>query len=334
MGTLKVFDLEGKYPNGKPTGFLAPANLFDQLNEHYQNLANFHLQNGRMNGKFQKTVWIEFRAVINFYKHLQDNDAKTLADITPKMIHSFFHDGNRQIRGAHYCHLIKAAMKVLIMGHENRAKTIMSYLPAIKCGNKNFQYLSPEESAHIRECIEDHQNKLTTGERTIGRLLYFYGLRGTDIASLQFNNIDWTNDTINLIQSKTGYPVSLPLNAATGNSLFDYITKERPQSKNKTILLTSKRPHLKYEQIGSIVNKIFECAGVRMDGGTKGSRVFRHHFVTYLLTKGVACDVVSCLVGHQSPESLKPYADADIEHLKECSIDISSYPVNVKIFEL
>jgi len=71
-----------------------------------------------------------------------------------------------------------------------------------------------------------------------------------------------------------------------------------------------------------------------MDGGAKGLRVFRHHFVTCLLTKGVECEVVSSLVGHQSPESLKPYVDADIEHLKECSIDISSYPVNLNIFEL
>ena len=185
MGTLKVFDLEGKYPNGKPTGFLAPVSLFDQLNEHYQNLANFHLRNGRINGKLEKTVWVEFRAVINFYKHLQDNDAETLADITPQIIYSFFHDGNRQIRGFYYCQLIKAAMKVLIIGHENRANTIMSYLPAIKRGNKNFQYLSQEESAQIRACIEDNQNELTTGERTIGWLLYFYGLRGTDITSLQ-----------------------------------------------------------------------------------------------------------------------------------------------------
>lgn len=334
MGTLKAFDLDDKYPNGKVTGFLSPPKLFDQLNEHYQSLANYHLQHGSINGKREKTVWIEFRAAINFYKHLQNNGAETLTGVTPQMIYSFFHNGIRQIRGVHYGQLIKSAMKVLTVEHGNPARAIISYLPAIKRGNKNFQYLSSEESARIRECLECDQSELTIGERTVGWLLYFYGLRGTDIASLQLNNIDWNHDTINLIQSKTGYPVSLPLNAATGNSLFDYITKERPQSGDKTILLTSKRPHSKYMQLGSIVNKIFNRAGVRVNEGTKGLRVFRHHFVTFLLAKGIECEVISSLVGHHSPESLKPYADADIEHLKECSIDISPYPVNVKIFEL
>lgn len=333
MGALKTFDLEGKYPTGEPTGFFLPPKLFDRLNEHYQHLANYHMRHGGINGKRKKTVWIEYRAVINFYKHLQDNGAETLTDATPQMVYSFFHNGSRQIRGACYCQLVRTAMKVLSVEYEKQAKAIVSYLPAIKRGNKNFQYLSSEESARIRECLEDNQNELNAGERTIGWLLYFYGFRSTDITSLQFSNIDWDHDTINQIQSKTGYPVSLPLNAATGNSLFDYIINERAQSGDKTILLTSKRPYSKYKQIGSVVNKIFKCAGVRMEGGTKGLRVFRHHFVTSLLAKGIECEVVLSLIGHHSPESLKPYADADIEHLRECSIDISSYPINVKIFE-
>jgi len=39
-------------------------------------------------------------------------------------------------------------------------------------------------------------------------------------------------------------------------------------------------------------------------------------------------------LGHTSPESINPYVDADLEHLRECSLDIEDYPVAEKVFEL
>lgn len=123
------------------------------------------------------------------------------------------------------------------------------------------------------------------------------------------------------------------MNAVTGNSLFDYITNERIGLNSKIIFTPSKAPHRAYKKITNIVRKIFRCAHIR-DGRSKGVRLFRHHFVTYLLSQGVECTVVSSLTGHVSPESLKFYADADYEHLKECAIDVSSYPILPNLFDL
>lgn len=43
---------------------------------------------------------------------------------------------------------------------------------------------------------------------------------------------------------------------------------------------------------------------------------------------------ISEIMGHISPESLNPYIDADIVHLRECGIDISKYPVGVEVFDV
>jgi site-specific recombinase XerD len=118
---------------------------------------------------------------------------------------------------------------------------------------------------------------------------------------MRFDNIDWRKDIITLIQSKTDYQLTLPLNAVTGNSLFDYITTERAESDINTIFIPSKNPHTPYKKIANIVMKIFNCAHVRDKGGCKGVRLFRHHFVTYLLSCEVECSVVSSLTGHMSP---------------------------------
>ncbi|MDC2615771.1 MULTISPECIES: tyrosine-type recombinase/integrase [Bacteroides] len=334
LGQLKNFDLYGKYPDGNYTGFIYVTNGFDNLNDYYKSLAIYHLENGMCTGKRKNTVRIEYLCAILFYKHFQNNGAEVLEEATPKMICSFFHDGIKQIRGVGYLGHIRALMKILRLREPKLADYILNFLPNIPKAYKNFEFLSKDESDCIRKCLENPDNTLSLKERTIGWLLYFYGLRGSDITAMRFDNIDWRKDIITLIQSKTDYPLTLPLNAVTGNSLFDYITTERAESDINTIFIPSKNPHTPYKKIANIVMKIFKCAHVRDKGGCKGVRLFRHHFVTYLLSCGVECSVVSSLTGHMSPESLKFYADADHEHLKECALDISSYTIPSNLFDI
>lgn len=334
LGQLKNFDLYGKYPDGNYTRFVYTTNNFDNLNDYYKLLAIHHLENGMCNGKRKNTVRIEYLSAILFYKHFQDNGAEVLEEVTPKMICSFFHDGIKQIRGIGYLGHIRALMKILRLREPKQADYILNFLPKIPKAYKNLEFLSKDESDCIRKCLENPDNTLSLKERTIGWLLYFYGLRGTDITAMRLDNIDWRKDMITLIQSKTDYPLTLPLNAATGNSLFDYITTERAESDIKTIFVPQKSPNTPYKKIACIVQKIFKCAHIRDKEGSKGIRLFRHHFVTHLLSCGVECSVVSSLTGHMSPESLKFYADADYDHLKECSLDISPYIVPSNFFDL
>lgn len=334
LGQLKNFDLYGKYPDGNYTGFIYVTNGLENLNDYYKSLAIYHLENGMCTGKRKNTVRIEYLSAILFYKHFQDNDAEVLEEATPKMINSFFHNGTKQIRGVGYLGHIRALMKILRLREPKLADYILNFLPKIPKAYKNLEFLSKDESDRIRKCLENSDNALSLKERTIGWLLYFYGLRGTDITTMRLDNIDWRKNIITLIQSKTDYPLTLPLNAVTGNSLFDYITTERAESDIKTIFIHQKNPNTPYERIAKIVQKIFRYSHVRDKEGSKGVRLFRHHFVTYLLSCGVECSVVSSLTGHMSPESLKYYADADYDHLKECSLDISPYIVPSNFFDL
>ncbi|SHE81124.1 Phage integrase family protein [Mariniphaga anaerophila] len=336
MGNVKQFDCKGIYPGGvgSKNGFLASPSLYDQLNTVFQSAIDNHFRLGGLHEKREKTVWTEARAAMNFFKHLQNCGAETFLDVENKMVYTFFFNGEQQIRGKDYCNLIKAALKTAVQLYGEPALNILEMLPSIKAGNKNFQYLTPEESTKIRECLENETSGLTHLERSVGWLLYFLGLRGTDISNLKPENIDWKHDRIHLIQSKTGEPLTMPMNAAIGNELFDYITTERPKNAAQTVLVTKSRPHGELKYLGGIARKLLRKSGVRTDGEPKGLRVLRHHLVTYLLSHGVECDVVSSIAGHSSPESIKPYADADIEHLRECSISVAEFPVSNELFEI
>lgn len=336
LGNIKRFDRTGEYPSRMKSvdKFPAVLSVYSQLNEEYQFIVKYHLEVGGLNGKMPQTVRAEAKATIRLFKHLQDLGAETLNEVTPEMVYRFFFDGETQKRGRDYCSQIKRALKSAESLMREPIQRLQNFLPSIKSGNKNFQYLTPEESKKIRECLEDEKTSLTHIERSVGWMLYFLGLRGVDIVSLSTKNIDWERDRIRIIQSKTGQSLDLPMNAAIGNEIFDYITKERPQSNLDTILVTKLSPHRSFKNLHGIVKKIFKTAEVRTKGGVIGPRVFRHHLVTFLLSRGVDCDVVSSIVGHASPESIKHYVDADIEHLRECSLGVQDYPISSKLFEI
>ena len=163
---------------------------------------------------------------------------------------------------------------------------------------------------------------------------YYTGMRGTDITSLTVDSIDWEQETINIVQSKTGVDLSLPLTANVGNAIWKYVTSLRPKGQGKEILLSNRRPFEKINGLWGHIKNVFNEAQVRTDGSRTGVRIFRHHLATTLLANEVASPVISSILGHSSPESLNPYIDADIEHLRDCSLSISDYPVRKEVFEL
>ena len=53
------------------------------------------------------------------------------------------------------------------------------------------------------------------------------GIRDSDIAALTFDNLDWENSRIELVQKKTYEPLSLPLLPAVGEAIIDYLKNGR-----------------------------------------------------------------------------------------------------------
>ncbi|MCK9520211.1 MAG: tyrosine-type recombinase/integrase [Dehalococcoidales bacterium] len=334
IGLLWNFDINGKYPQGVAVGFMAGPSKYESLSNEFKEIIDNHSVIRKVEGKTNKTIYTEYRAALNFFLFMQDSGANALTDIEPRMICGFFHDGNEVIRRGSYCHLIKMVLGTVVDKYREQAMRIIRLLPKIREPRKLFDYLLPEESRKVYDCLKNEQSSLSHMERAMGWILYFVGLRGTDIASLGMQNIDWKHESIHLVQSKTGVPLNLPLNAAMGNSLFDYITVERPSVDSEKIFLHATHPHTDFQEIGSIINKVFDAAGVRTQGRARGVRVMRHHLVTSLLVKGTDCATVSSIVGHKHEESLHPYVDTDIEHLKACAISIERYPVDNRVFAI
>ena len=114
--------------------------------------------------------------------------------------------------------------------YTNAARTILAYLPALNRRRKNIQYLTEEEMPSVKDVLVSEKSSITLRNRAIGMLLFFTGMRSSDIAGLAFSDIDWEKEEIRIFQKKTGNELVLPLTASIGNAIYDYITMERPKS--------------------------------------------------------------------------------------------------------
>ena len=147
------------------------------------------------------------------------------------------------------------------------------------------------------------------------------GLRSSDIRNLKFSNIDWDNNIIKLKQYKTKNDISLPLLVEVGEAIIDYITNGRPQSKLKSIFLSSNNPYreITAATFTTTVERYVYKAGIEQKGKHNGPHSLRHSLATNLLQNGTGLPIISATLGHATTLSTMVYLGVDVNALLDCS---------------
>lgn len=146
-------------------------------------------------GYADSTIHTHERIITRFLQFLRDDDVQSVQDISTANITSFILE---------------------ITGHRGK----VSYLPSV---------WSVDDVQSILQCI-DTGNPVGKRDYAMILLAIRLGLRGSDIKSLKFHDIDWDKETITVVQSKTKEPVALPLLVDVGMALVDYLRNSRPIS--------------------------------------------------------------------------------------------------------
>jgi site-specific recombinase XerD len=154
------------------------------------------------------------------------------------------------------------------------------------------------------------------------------GLRASDIRLLQFQDLDWDQNVINLIQCKTQKKIELPLLSIIGEAIIDYIRSGRPKSNSKTIFLTAQAPFtpISVPGLSSIVSHIIYKAGIDTKDRHHGSHCLRHSLATRLLEQGTTLPLISDTLGHSDSQTTMIYLSVEIKGLLRCSLEVP--PVN------
>jgi len=337
IGAIEQFDLYGKYPDGRHRHELFPRGTYPFLSSEFKSVIDCYYLAEQKRGKKEATIYTESHNASTFLYALQMKGMDSLDKITEEAVLEIFHPpGSGLIRSCSYKKNISAVLKACIPFFPNgTCEKVLASLPALRETRKNIQYLTPEEIIKLKAVLMAEESPLTFRDRAIGLLALYTGLRCCDIAGLTLDSIDWQNDLIHIRQQKTEVPLDLPLSAVVGNAIYDYLTKERPESEYRETFLTQHHPYtrMKNRSLSNVSVSIMKEAGIRQElGSRKGFHIFRHHLATALLGNGIPQPVISRALGHTSPDSLDTYLSADFIHLKECALGIEVFPIHGEVF--
>jgi len=163
------------------------------------------------------------------------------------------------------------------------------------------------------------------------------GLRSIDIVNLRLSDLDWLNDSIHIVQKKTGRPLVLPLETDTGNAIAKYILEARPESTSVYVFLRTSAPYRQladYASLDNILKKYVKSAGFsRQPGDGKSFHGLRRTMGTWMLESGIPLTTISQVLGHRELDSAKQYLSLDYERLAACALDFREIPVRKGGFE-
>lgn len=336
-GLLMRFDLYDMLPCGETGIPLVKQGNYPLLRPNFKELVDYCLASAKSRGVSDETAQGLASRASAFLITMQQKGIESLAKITEADILDYFtdHNGERSYTQS-YRRQLSQALSENLGPHTEEARRILSLLPKARKEHKNVQFLTGEEIEAVHSALAP-DSALPARERAIGSLLFFTGIRGGDIARIEFSHIDWKRDEIRLSQQKTGGDLVLPLTAHVGNAILDYVSSERPKLDDPHIFLTKAKPYkpLRSTSIRATTKKIYNVAGIRKKkGDRRGTHLFRYHVATSLLQKGIATPVINNALGHTEPRSLEPYLCTDIEGLRRCALSIAPFPVAEGVLDI
>jgi integrase/recombinase XerC len=145
------------------------------------------------------------------------------------------------------------------------------------------------------------------------------GLRSCEIAKLSLDDIDWRAGTITLRRTKSRRQDVLPLPAATGWAIADYLEHERPKTANRAVFVRHIAP--RDEPIGpDLVRKAIRQAYARAGLPYTRSHLLRHTMAARLLQGGSSLKEVADVLRHRSLNTTLIYAKLDSRNLRAVAL--------------
>jgi site-specific recombinase XerD len=215
-----------------------------------------------------------------------------------------------------YFHEILSADLSIYFPSVNRC-SFPSHIPAIWSQDDIQKMLS----------VIDRESPVGKRDYAVLLLLARTGLRASDALFLEFSNLNWSENTIELVQKKTNQPLSIPLMEEVGLAIIDYLRNGRPSHANSSCIFVRHTPPFNAFISGHSfhyqIDRYLERSGVAKPvGKTYGTHSFRHSLATEMLKKQTPLPVIAEVLGHTSVQSTAAYLRTDIEQLRECALDL------------
>lgn len=147
------------------------------------------------------------------------------------------------------------------------------------------------------------------------------GLRSSEVARLQFEDIDWLQGVVRVRSRKTGHGALLPLTGEVGTALADYLQHGRPASDTRQVFVLHRLrvgAPISDSIIGRAVDNALRQAGIAAP--VRGANLLRHSLATDLLAHGAGLSEIADVLGHSSLATTRIYAAVDVDALRHVGL--------------
>lgn len=295
------------------------SELFLEIKDNYINKLSIST-----NSKIRKSG-----TVLNFLVYLNNNSFSNINDVAIEDVSKYINFINDKY-APETLRTIKGILREILnwlYWHDKINFTGNQVLPIIRKNNidKILTTYTEDEISKMLNAI-DINSRNGKCRYAIISLLVYYGLRAGDILNLKFENIDFENNYIKLIQQKTKKELCLPLINNVKMALLDYIKNERHDSTDKDfIFITMKAPYTKIKSSTSIyyiLTDVMNKAGIDYSNKKHGPHSLRHSLATNMINENIPLEDVSSILGHESTTTTNIYITKDTTHLRELTLEV------------
>lgn len=169
----------------------------------------------------------------------------------------------------------------------------------------------------VQQLLGAFDRSTATGLRdyAIARCYVDLGLRTTEIARLQLNDMDWRQGTVQ-VRGKGQRTDLLPLPATTGRAMVEYLRRGRRQTPSRVLFLRHRppldKPATAHTIRGAIRNAAQRCG---LANRLTGTHILRHTVALRLVQSGASLKAIADLLRHRSLDTTTIYAKVDLDAL-------------------
>lgn len=294
---------------------------------HYQLILKKFLEYLKAKELSEEYIYRNKREAKLFFKYLLKNKIYSVSKITNEIINNYICTLDKYSQENRYNIVSKIKVLLRFMYFNKFTKSDLSlFIPKMPINHNNKFLCLTWTSEEIDKILNSVDRTTNTGKRdyAILTILIYLGLRFVDVKNLQFKNINWKMNVINITQHKTKKYVTLPLLNNVGNAMIDYIKNGRPNVNSQYIFLGKNQEKLstKYN-FSYVLKKYLKLANIDISNKKYiGTYSLRHSLASTLLQNRTPLSTISGILGHTDINNTAIYLKVDIASLRECCLDL------------
>lgn len=295
------------------------------LNTYYSNIFTDYKNNLISSQLSKVTVDHYIKISKTFIDYLQQLKVESIKDITMDICNSYlktlaglsFRTIEQQVCGIRHFLRFLYSSNLIINDYAEKI-----HMPVV---SKNAKIPSTWKLDELKAILSVIDRNSPIGKRDYAMILLacVLGLRVGDIKLLRFENFNWEDKQISIIQHKTRKPLSLPIPDSVGWAIIDYIKNGRPQYYETDYIFLKHMPP--FDPIGDDNHmhqqlvKYMRKAGISHYRNRRcGFHSLRHSAGSILLEMEVSLPIITNILGHSDSNVTAIYLKTDLQKLAEC----------------